>query len=123
MLIEIGARSLREPSEQREITSIIEVNLDDPGNFGVPFSILTVTPVRTFLEKVFLLHEEFSKPVDRIRTERMSRHLYDIDRIMDIIYGQEALDNTELYTSIVEHRKKFNAIRNIDIWKCWACSV
>ncbi|RYE34344.1 MAG: nucleotidyl transferase AbiEii/AbiGii toxin family protein, partial [Sphingobacteriales bacterium] len=68
VLIEIGARSLREPSEQRAITSIIEENLGDPDSFGAPFSILTVTPVRTFLEKIFLLHEEFSKPVDRIRT-------------------------------------------------------
>lgn len=114
VLIEIGARSLREPSEQREISSIIGENLGDPGSFGAPFSILTVTPVRTFLEKIFLLHEEFSKPIDRIRTERMSRHLYDIDRIMDAAFGQEAIDNTELYHSIVDHREKFNPIRGID---------
>ena len=53
--------------------------------------IPTVVPTRTFLEKVFLLHEEFQK--DYPRHKRMSRHLYD---------------------SLVEHRSIFNAIRGID---------
>jgi len=42
-----------------------------------------VIPQRTFLEKAFLLHEEFQKPVENIRAERMSRHLYDLERLMD----------------------------------------
>jgi len=114
VLIEIGARSLREPSEQREINSIISSSLGDTETAGEAFSILTVTPVRTFLEKIFLLHEEFSKPVEKIRTDRMSRHLYDIDRIMDTTYGKQAVQDTELYNAIVDHRSKFNIIRGID---------
>ena len=113
VLIEIGARSLREPSAQRVINSIISETLGDINTTGEPFSILTVTPVRTFLEKI-LLHEEFSKPVNRIRIDRMSRHLYDIDRIMDTEYGKQAIQDKDLYDSIVEHRAKFNVIRGID---------
>lgn len=114
VLIEIGARSLREPSEQRMINSIINETLGDTNTVGKSFSILTVTPVRTFLEKIFLLHEEFCKPIEHIRTNRMSRHLYDIDRIMDTEYGDQAIQDTELYCSIVDHRSKFNVIRGID---------
>lgn len=113
VLIEIGARSLREPAEQRTITSIINETLGG-SVAGSAFSILTVTPVRTFLEKIFLLHEEFSKPADRIRTNRMSRHLYDIDRLMDTEFGNQAVKDTRLYNSIVDHRSKFNVIRGIN---------
>ncbi|WP_316834411.1 nucleotidyl transferase AbiEii/AbiGii toxin family protein [Pedobacter nutrimenti] len=113
VLIEIGARSLREPSEQKEINSIISETLGDK-TAGESFSILTVTPVRTFLEKLFLLHEEFSKTTDKIRADRMSRHLYDIDRIMDTEYADQAIKDRNLYESIVEHRSKFNIIRGID---------
>jgi len=117
VLIEIGARSLREPSEQRPISSIITQALKNPGITGKAFSVLTVLPARTFLEKIFLLHEEFSKEPDKIRTERMSRHLYDLDRIMDTPHGQQALEDQELYHSIVDHRAKFNSIRGISYEK------
>ena len=113
VLIEVGARSLREPSEKKEISSIIsqQLNTDIAGK---PFSILTVTPARTFLEKLFLLHEEFGKPTESIRNDRMSRHLYDIERIMDTTYGIEALKDVELYKGIVSHREKYNALRGMD---------
>lgn len=113
VLIEVGARSLREPSEQREISSFISQQLKTD-IAGKPFSILTVTPTRTFLEKMFLLHEEFGKPTGQIRNDRMSRHLYDIERIMDTSYGLEALEDRDLYNGIVSHREKFNALRGID---------
>ena len=35
----------------------------------------------------------------------MSRHFYDIGEILDSDYGKEALKNTALFESIVEHRK------------------
>lgn len=81
---------------------------------GSAFSIETVDPARTFLEKAFLLHEEFSKPADKVRNERMSRHLYDLDRLMDTEHGILALSDTNLYRSIIEHRGKFNLVRGID---------
>lgn len=114
VLIEVGARSLREPSEQKMVTSIISETLGEKTVAGQPFSILTVNPVRTFLEKLFLLHEEFNKPTDKVRNDRMSRHLYDVEKIMDTEYGKKALADTDLYRSIVEHRNKFNAIRGMD---------
>ena len=40
--------------------------------------IPSVNPERTFLEKIFLLHEEFQKTAEKIRVDRLSRHLYDL---------------------------------------------
>jgi hypothetical protein len=114
VLIEIGARSLREPSEQREIGSLIGQTLQNNDIAGAPFSILTVTPPRTFLEKIFLLHEEFSKAGEKVKSERMSRHLYDIERIMRSEYAEQALADKELYQGIIAHREKFNALRGLD---------
>ncbi len=114
VLIEIGARSLREPAEQREIGSLIGQTLKSNEVAGAPFKILTVTPPRTFLEKIFLLHEEFSKAEEKVKSERMSRHLYDIERIMRTEYAEQALADKELYQGIIAHREKFNALRGLD---------
>ena len=67
--------------------------------------IRTVTPSRTFLEKAFLLNEEFQK--EKPRSRRMSRHLYDLEKLMNTDYGKAALEDTALYRAIVEHRRKF----------------
>ena len=114
VLIEIGARSLREPAEQREISSLIGQTLENDEVAGAPFRILTVTPPRTFLEKIFLLHEEFSKAEEKVKSERMSRHFYDIERIMRTEYAEQALNDKELYQGIIAHREKFNALRGLD---------
>jgi Nucleotidyl transferase AbiEii toxin, Type IV TA system len=114
VLIEIGARSLREPASERIIQSIIGATFPEQDFAGKAFSVLTVEPRRTFLEKAFLLHEEFRKPIEQIRYERMSRHLYDLERLMDTPHAKEALSDPTLYESIVEHRKKFNQLRGID---------
>lgn len=114
VLLEVGSRSLTEPTEQREINSILSLQFPNLNFANKAFSIATVLPQRTFLEKVFLLHEEFSQAPDKIRTNRLTRHLYDLEKLMDTEHGIEALKNTMLYNNIVAHREKFNAIRGID---------
>ena len=71
-------------------------------------------PQRTFLEKVFLLHEEFAKPTEKIRTERMSRHLYDIGQIMNTPIAEEALQDKALYQSVIDHRRTFIGLRGFN---------
>lgn len=44
----------------------------------------------------------------------MSRHLYDIEKIMDTDYGREALSDVSLYRSIVEHRRRFYHLGYVD---------
>lgn len=63
---------------------------------------------KTFLEKAFLLHEKFlNANPDKIKIERLSRHLYDLVKIMDTKAGQEALKDPEFYVTLVEHRKNY----------------
>ncbi|MDA3886613.1 MAG: nucleotidyl transferase AbiEii/AbiGii toxin family protein [Candidatus Delongbacteria bacterium] len=114
VLIEVGSRSLFEPTEKINMQSFVDEFYHDKPFALQPISVPTVLPKRTFLEKAFLLHEEFQKPVDQIRVNRLSRHLYDLDKLMDSDHGKEALQDFELYKSIVDHREKFNAIRGID---------
>jgi len=114
VIIEIGARSLMEPASDRTIHSIIGTTFPDQSYAGSPFTVLCVDPRRTFLEKVFLLHEEFSKSTEKIRHERMSRHLYDLDRLMDTEFGIAALADKDLYQIIVQHRSKYTPIKGID---------
>ena len=57
------------------------------------------------MEKAFLLNEEFQKPEPR--SLRMTRHLYDLERLMDTEFGKMALSDMEMYGKIVEHRRKF----------------
>ena len=71
-------------------------------------------PQRTFLEKIFLLHEEFSQDAEKIRIDRLSRHLYDLEKLTDTEHGIEALKNKDLYRNIVSHREKFNPSRGLD---------
>jgi len=114
ILIEVSSRSLMEPTENRKINSIISANFPKQNFATKPFVISTVLPQRTFLEKVFLIHEEFSQKPEKIRIDRLSRHLYDLEKLMDTEHGIEALKNTELYNNIIAHRERFNTIRGID---------
>ena len=99
-----------EPVEKKLIRSFISEIIPEGDDTTVLFN--TVVPTRTFLEKIFLLHEEFQK--EKPRSIRMSRHLYDIERIMDTEFGKEALYNLDLYNEIITHRRIFNKLPNID---------
>ncbi|GEC72134.1 Nucleotidyl transferase AbiEii toxin, Type IV TA system [Flavobacterium flevense] len=112
--IEIGCRSLREPFSTQEIVSLLDIEFPNT-IFSQPASIIpTVNPERTFLEKIFLLHEEFSKPKEKIRVERLSRHLYDVYQLSQTKFADAALQNKELYETIVKHRFKFTKVGDID---------
>jgi predicted nucleotidyltransferase component of viral defense system len=114
ILIEIGARSLIEPSEDVQLRSIIAENYPD-ADFADDFvTIPTVIPQRTFLEKAFLLHEEFQKPLEKVRIDRMTRHIYDLEKLMDTEYAINALKDKELYNTIVEHRRTLTVMKEVD---------
>ena len=114
VIIEVGSRSLREPFSVRSFRSFVGENYPDQPFADSSILIPTVNPERTFLEKVFLLHEEFQKPIDKIRVERLTRHLYDIERLMDTEFAEKALTDSKLYQDIVAHRRLFTPIRGID---------
>ena len=109
--IEFSCRSLREPREKISIKPFVyEIYPEEFNDFV--FDVYAVVPSRTFLEKIFLLHEELQK--DHTRVARMSRHLYDLSRLMDSHFAEDALSDTGMYKEIVAHRSVFNAIKGID---------
>ena len=108
--IEISCLSMDEPVENLTLNSFLSTSVSDVEDLSVNFN--TVIPTRTFLEKMFLLHEEFNK--EKPRSYRMSRHLYDLEKMMDTIYGKDAIANKELYAEVVLHRSIYNKIPYID---------
>ena len=114
VLIELGSRSLIEPYEERSCISMVGEKYKGREFADVNIIVPSVNPQRTFLEKIFLLHEEFQLPTEKIKVERKSRHLFDLEKLMDTEYAFAALGNNELYQTIVEHRKKLTPLRGID---------
>ncbi|RKF32289.1 hypothetical protein BCY89_13910 [Sphingobacterium siyangense] len=112
--IEIGCRSLLEPNSIKEFGSLVDETFPDQG-FASPFiKIPTVHAERTFLEKLFLLHEEFNRPEEKSRVERLSRHMYDIFHLSKNETVILALEDKELYEYIVEHRHEYSKVSGVN---------
>jgi len=114
VIIEVSGRSMSEPLQLVSLQSMIDEQFPNEEFTEKPFEIQAVMPQRTFIEKICLLHEEFAKPQELIRTERMSRHLYDLVQIMDTPVAEKALFDKDLYSSIVEHRRIFIGLNGFD---------
>ena len=76
--IEVGCRSLIEPFTMKKISAMVDDEYPEQSFSEKSKEIPSVNPERTFLEKIFLLHEEFQKTAEKIRVDRLSRHLYDL---------------------------------------------
>lgn len=118
--IEISCLSMSEPYEQCEIRSLVFDKFPKEDD-EMAASINTVTPSRTFLEKALLLSEELQK--EEPRSLRMSRHLYDLDRLMDTEFGQKALNDGKLFKAIVEHRRRFYHLGYVDYDKDYPAKI
>lgn len=112
--VEIGCRSLKEPFSMRPISSLVDIHYSEYEFTQPAIEIPTVNPERTFLEKVFLLHEEFQRPKEKVRVNRLSRHLYDLAKITETEYAEKALSTPELYLTIVKHRHKYARVGGVN---------
>ena len=109
--IEISVLSMEEPFEMRRISSLVEQAFDDEDvDSDLVQTIRTVTPARTFLEKAFFSENDCAEP----RTHRMTRHFYDLDKLMETPYAEVALNDVALYEDIVNHRRKFYHVGYVD---------
>jgi hypothetical protein len=114
VLIEIGSRSEKEPFSKTQFSSFVGEHFKERNFADSRIVIPTVNPERTFLEKIFLLHEEFQQPAEKVKVDRQSRHLYDLEKLMDTNFAKKALLDKNLYQHIVEHRSKITPLRGID---------
>lgn len=112
VLLEIGARSLLEPTSEALVKSIISENSEIKTDIS-GCKITCAVPQKTFLEKAFLLHELFTTEMGR-KANRKSRHLYDLEHLMNHQEILAAVDDAELWESIRHHREIFTSIRGVD---------
>lgn len=112
--LEVSCRSMMEPCTTMALSSMIEEAYPDEDFALAPVDVPTVNPERTFLEKIFLLHEEFNRPNGCTHLDRLTRHMYDIEKMMDLACAQRALHDKQLYMDIIRHRSSFTAWSGLD---------
>lgn len=113
--IEVGVRAKLEPFSKVEVNSLLTEFYPNDAYKSVAFLVQAVEPRKTFLEKAFLLQEEFEKSdKERIRTDRMSRHYYDLEKMMDCGVCDAALADHKLYLAIVKHRSFYSKQRGFN---------
>ncbi|MCL2074258.1 MAG: nucleotidyl transferase AbiEii/AbiGii toxin family protein [Marinilabiliaceae bacterium] len=112
IVLEIGSRSLIEPTAKKEVKSLISENLPIETTL-VNSQIITAVPEKTFIEKIFLLHEIFTSG-GQMLANRKSRHLYDLEKMMDKDFAIKAIYNNDLWNTIRQHREKFTHINGVD---------
>ncbi|MGG7666999.1 nucleotidyl transferase AbiEii/AbiGii toxin family protein [Dyadobacter sp. BHUBP1] len=111
--VEIGCRSLREPFKDCTFGSLVDEQYGGREFASPLITVPTVYAERTFLEKLFLLHEEFNRPEEKIRVDRLSRHLYDV-HYLSKSEAAIALTDQDLYETIVSHRYVFSKMGGVD---------
>ncbi len=112
VVLEVGARSLFEPTEKARVTSIIHDTLGIVTDIE-DVEITAATPGKTFLEKAFLLHEIFSTG-NCANAARRTRHMYDLEKMMDLPLADVAVRDNHLWETIRHHRETFTHIRDVD---------
>ena len=114
--LEAGARSALDPNAMVSVTPYIADDLADGWSFEVR-NIHVITPGRTYLEKLLILHGAFCGHRDAGRLpadkDRVSRHYYDVAMITGTEVGNSALADEALLTAVREH----NLIAFKQAWK------
>lgn len=106
--IESGAKSALDPNAPRVLRPYVEADLPDT-DFAIP-NVVTVDPRRTFWDKVVILHglRRWYDIRGELRQEgqRISRHYYDLHRLLDSEVGNAAGD-LALGDDCVRHAQMF----------------
>ena len=113
IILETGARSLFEPTQKTNIESMITLAFPSVQTSVVKTEITTALASKTFLEKAFLLHELFTTNAC-FKAERKSRHIYDLEKMMDKDFAIEAINDSDLWNTIHHHREVFTHMRDVN---------
>ncbi|MBF0563040.1 MAG: nucleotidyl transferase AbiEii/AbiGii toxin family protein [Alphaproteobacteria bacterium] len=107
--IEAGAKSALDPHEPLSIRPYVAGELTD---FDLTvLNVTTINPVRTFWDKVLILHSLRRSFEDRGRLrgggQRVSRHYYDVDRVLRTEIGRRAVADLAMAEDCVRHERMF----------------
>jgi hypothetical protein len=106
VLIEIGVRGDIVPFENKGVISYIEENFKDLLETSQT-PIKALSPIRTFWEKITLLHAENNRPQDKQLGDRMSRHYYDVYQMTLADIHHQALEDLSLLHDVISNNKKY----------------
>ena len=113
--IEFSVRSLKEPSTTRSMSSFLVTHFPNDNYIEENCEILTIQPQRTLIEKILLLHEEYNRDeLTKMRTERMSRHYYDLFQLSRQDFSLATLHDNEFIEEIIEHRKYYSSLKRFN---------
>ena len=113
--IEFSVRSLKEPSIKRGMRSLLVTHFPNENYIEENCEILTIQPQRTLIEKMLLLHEEYNRDErGKMRTDRMSRHYYDLFQLGRQDFSSATLKDNDLIEEIIEHRKYYSRLKRFD---------
>ncbi|MDP1751302.1 MAG: nucleotidyl transferase AbiEii/AbiGii toxin family protein [Reyranella sp.] len=107
--IESGAKSALDPHVAKTISPYLASDLPG-GNDVTVGSVTTIAPERTFLDKILILHgmTSYFDAKGALRGNgRMSRHYYDVHRLMNDPSGVRACTDNALVEDCVRHARMF----------------
>nr|WP_197723773.1 nucleotidyl transferase AbiEii/AbiGii toxin family protein [Mycoplasmopsis citelli] len=102
--LEIGKISELIPSSKTIIQPYISQVFPDV--FSEKIIVKIVDPIRTFYDKLIILHAE-AKRTNGNYKKRYSRHYYDVYKMLESDIKNKSLENFELLKSVIEFKKKF----------------
>ncbi|MEO5755347.1 MAG: nucleotidyl transferase AbiEii/AbiGii toxin family protein [Mesorhizobium sp.] len=115
--IESGAKSALDPNTPRIIRPYVDQ--DAPGLDLSVANVRTVDPERTFWDKVVILHglRRWFERRGELRGggQRVSRHYYDIHRLMESETGRRAIADGDLGADCVAHARMFFNRKDYDL--------
>jgi len=109
--IEIGARSDHEPASVESIVPYAAERF--PELFAdAATDVRVLSAERTFWEKITIFHAEYHRPVGQHGLEpaawkQMSRHAYDIDRMVRRGVADRAMEQLEILAAVARHKDAF----------------
>jgi hypothetical protein len=107
--IEAGAKSALDPNAPLSVRPYVA---DELAGFDLTVpNVTTVDPVRTFWDKVLILHRLRRSFEDRgtLRGggQRVSRHYYDVDRVLRTDIGRRAVTDLAMAEDCLRHERMF----------------
>ena len=114
VLLEVGSRSMMEPATKCSFRSMIGEHFPNQPFADDDVCMPCINPERTVLEKLFLLHEEHQRPIEKMKVDGRSRHFYDIHKIAQTPFFEKAITDKELYKTIVAFRERFTHFSGMD---------
>lgn len=118
VLMEFSARSEHEPVEDKQIqTYIAEQFPNQVPNAEIPVKVLAA--VRTFWEKVTILHAESTRAKDEPLPPRLARHASDIWQLMQSGIGETAMQQRDMLRRVCDHKSMYYHQGRVDYSKVY----